>query len=315
MGAILVILFVIMIVLLIRNHGFKKRIEELSNKNEKLNEKNKILAKENKRLNKTKAQKQSSVSKKDKPADNKGHIDIPVRVTMHYDDSNEYQSDPKVTYDDSYWREQNQEQAALLDKYNLIQSARPDYRNRFGRPLDYPKYTDKYDTNTGFTLRELLLLVWWGKVKKGRLTSARIPHYFIYEYNLNVRKVTQKFIDKGWLTEKNGRYILSKEAKQVVDFYGDLWEIHQADGFPICLDKDFTKWNHGKMLITFYKDEIEFQHKLIKFYKKLKSFYENNSKFFIDKQMQDNHIQSVDESILDSQSEIERNEKLIKALE
>ena len=78
---------------------------------------------------------------------------------------------------------------------------------------------------------------------------------------------------------------------------------------------DFTKWNHGKMLITFYKDEIEFQHKLIKFYKKLKSFYENNSKFFIDKQMQDNHIQSVDESILDSQSEIERNEKLIKALE
>lgn len=58
---------------------------------------------------------------------------------------------------------------------------------------------DKYDTNTEFSLRELLLLIWWGKFKKGRLTTAKIPKYFIFTYNLNVQKV----IDKGWLVQKD----------------------------------------------------------------------------------------------------------------
>lgn len=91
-----------------------------------------------------------------------------------------------------------------------MQENQPDYDKQFGRSFDYPKYTDKYDTNTDFSLRELLLLIWWGKIKKGRLTTAKIPKYFIFTYNLNVTKVTQKFIDKGWLVQKDDRYFLSK---------------------------------------------------------------------------------------------------------
>ena len=91
------------------------------------------------------------------------------------------------------------EQSEVWDKYRKVQEAQPDYDKQFGRSFDYPRYTDKYDTNTEFSLRELLLLIWWGKFKKGRLTTTKIPKYFIFTYNLNVQKV----IDKGWLVQKD----------------------------------------------------------------------------------------------------------------
>lgn len=102
------------------------------------------------------------------------------------------------------------EQLEVWTKYRKMQESQPDYDKQFGRSFDYPKYTDKYDTNTDFSLRELLLLIWWGKIKKGRLNTAKIPKYFIFTYNLNVTKVTQKFIDKGWLVQEDDRYFLSK---------------------------------------------------------------------------------------------------------
>lgn len=132
---------------------------------------------------------------------------------------------------------------------------------------------------------------------------------------MNVPKVTQKFIDKGWLVQEDDRYFLSKEANQVTDFYSDLWEMHQADSFPICLDEDFPNWNHGKLLITFYKNDIDFQNKLIDYYHKLESFYKNNPKFFSDKQMQNNHIQEIEQSVIEAQNGIDKNKKIIKAIE
>lgn len=207
------------------------------------------------------------------------------------------------------------EQSEVWTKYRKMQESQPDYDKQFGRSFDYPKYTDKYDTNTDFSLRELLLLIWWGKIKKGRLTTAKIPKYFIFTYNLNAQKVTQKFLDKGWLFQEDNRYFLSKEAKQATEFYSDLWEMHQADNFPICLDEDFPNWNHGKLLITFYKNDIDFQNKLIAYYNKLNSFYKSNPKFFADKQMQDNHIQEIEQSISEAQNVINKNNKIIKAIE
>lgn len=312
MAIILLILIVFLIGLLIKNHDFKKQIAELSKQNEELTKKLELLLGTDPEYQ---SKDSGSKTNSDNLTDNKDHVDIPVTVTMHYDDGNDYQSDQTTTYDDSQWEKQNKEEAEMLDKYEKVQATRPDYNEQFGRPFDYPKYTDKYNTNTDFTLRELLLLVWWGKIKKGRLVSARIPRYFIYDYNLNVRKVTQKFIDKGWLVEKSDRYSLSEEARQVVDFYSDLWEMHQSSSFPICLDEDFPNWNHGKLLINFYNNEIEFQKKMIDFYKRLKTFYKNNPKFFLDKQMQDNHLQSVDESISEANKDIERDKKLIAAIE
>lgn len=213
------------------------------------------------------------------------------------------------------WKRFETEQSEVWDKYRKVQEAQPDYDKQFGRSFDYPRYTDKYDTNTEFSLRELLLLIWWGKFKKGRLTTAKIPKHFIFTYNLNVQKVTQKFIDKGWHVQKDDRYFLSKEARQVADFYSDLWEMHQADKFPICQDEDFPNWNHSRLLITFYKNDIDFQNKLVDYYNKLDSFYKNNPKFFADKQMQDNHIQDIEQSILEAQNNIDRNQKIIKAIE
>lgn len=295
MVIVFLILIVFLTVLLVRNHNYKHKIVELSKQNEELTKKLELLL---------------GTESEDQ---NKNAEAKPVSVTMHYDDNNDYQSD--LTYDDDQWKKQNKEEAKMLDKYEKVQATRPDYNEQFGRPFDYPKYTDKYDTNTDFTLRELLLLVWWGRIKKGRLVTARIPKYFIYDYNLNVRKVTQKFIDRGWLIEKGDRYSLSEEARQVTDFYDELWEMHQSSGFPICLDEDFPNWNHGKLLINFYNNEIKFQKKMIDFYKRLKSFYKNNPKFFLDKKMQDNELQSVGESILEANNDIERDKKLIAALE
>ena len=69
------------------------------------------------------------------------------------------------------------------------------------------------------------------------------------------------------------------------------------------------------MLITFYKNDIDFQNKLVDYCNKLDSFYKNNPKFFADKQMQDNHIQDIEQSILEAQNNIDRNQKIIKAIE
>lgn len=58
------------------------------------------------------------------------------------------------------------EQSEVWDKYRKVQEAQPDYDKQFGRSFDYPRYTDKYDTNTEFSLRELLLLIWGENLRK-----------------------------------------------------------------------------------------------------------------------------------------------------
>ncbi|GAA3626600.1 hypothetical protein GCM10022297_01460 [Lactobacillus hamsteri] len=148
------------------------------------------------------------------------------------------------------------ENKQMWQEFNKLEEMRPDFYEIIGRPTDFPKYTDRYETNTNFTMRELLLLVWYGKVKKGRLINTRIPKYFFYDYNLNGVAVTHKFIKQNLLIEHNDRYVLSDEAKRIVDFYNELWEIHTTKEFPTCLDEDFETWEHGKALIPFYEKEI-----------------------------------------------------------
>ena len=59
----------------------------------------------------------------------------------------------------------------------------------------------------------------------------------------------------------------------------------------------------------------DFQNKLIDYYHKLESFYKNNPKFFPDKQMQNNHIQEIEQSVIEAQNVIDKNKKIIKAIE
>ncbi|KRM03084.1 hypothetical protein [Lactobacillus kitasatonis] len=295
MAIILLILIAIIIWLLIKIYDYKKINTKLSKQNNELTERIKLLT-----------------------GTSQLHSENSDEKSSQGSEDNEYASIPPTPFNEknaAAWKKYEDEQSEVWTKYRKVQESQPDYDKQFGRSFDYPKYTDKYDTNTDFSLRELLLLIWWGKIKKGRLTTAKIPKYFIFTYNLNAQKVTQKFLDKGWLFQEDNRYFLSKEAKQATEFYSDLWEMHQADNFPICLDEDFPNWNHGKLLITFYKNDIDFQNKLIAYYNKLNSFYKSNPKFFADKQMQDNHIQEIEQSISEAQNVINKNNKIIKAIE
>ena len=295
MAIILLILIAIIIWLLIKIYDYKKINTKLSKQNNELTERIKLLT-----------------------GTSQLHSENSDEKSSQGSEDNKYASIPPTPFNEknaAAWKKYEDEQSEVWTKYRKVQESQPDYDKQFGRSFDYPKYTDKYDTNTDFSLRELLLLIWWGKIKKGRLTTAKIPKYFIFTYNLNAQKVTQKFLDKGWLFQEDNRYFLSKEAKQATEFYSDLWEMHQADNFPICLDEDFPNWNHGKLLITFYKNDIDFQNKLIAYYNKLNSFYKSNPKFFADKQMQDNHIQEIEQSISEAQNVINKNNKIIKAIE
>lgn len=106
------------------------------------------------------------------------------------------------------------------DKYSeyfKIMDLRPKFRDYYGRDMDYPKYNDKYNTGTEFKLRQLLLLVWFSRTKKGRLVTTSIPQYFYYDYNINGNKLLQHFIARGWIIEDDERYILSDEEKKLLN--------------------------------------------------------------------------------------------------
>ena len=80
-------------------------------------------------------------------------------------------------------------------EYFRIINSRPNMHEIYGRSFDFPKYNDRFITQEGYPLRELLLLVWWSKTKSGRKSTISIPQYFFYDYNLNAEKITRKFKD------------------------------------------------------------------------------------------------------------------------
>lgn len=77
-------------------------------------------------------------------------------------EDNKYASIPPTPFNEknaAAWKKYEDEQSKVWTKYRKVQESQPDYDKQFGRSFDYPKYTDKYDTNTDFSLRELLLLI------------------------------------------------------------------------------------------------------------------------------------------------------------
>lgn len=181
------------------------------------------------------------------------------------------------------------------DKYSeyfRVMNSRPKFNDYYGRDMDYPKYNDKYDTGTEFKLRQLLLLVWFSRTKKGRLVTTSIPQYFYYDYNINGNKLLQHFIARGWIIEDDERYILSDEGKKVAKQYAALWELHRNNQFPFCLDEDYPNWNDGDLLKEYYKKEINYLKAEINYTKKIITFYEKTSSFFTSKEEQEHEIQA-----------------------
>ncbi|GAB2065291.1 MAG: hypothetical protein N5846_02875 [Lactobacillus gasseri] len=181
------------------------------------------------------------------------------------------------------------------DKYSeyfKIMDLRPKFRDYYGRDMDYPKYNDKYNTGTEFKLRQLLLLVWFSRTKKGRLVTTSTPQYFYYDYNINGNKLLQHFIARGWIIEDDERYILSDEGKKVAKQYAALWELHRNNQFPFCLDEDYPNWNDGKLLKKYYEKEIQYFKAFIEYDKKLINFYKETPSYFTSKEEQQHEIQA-----------------------
>lgn len=217
-----------------------------------------------------------------------------------------------VSHQEKSDQDQNANNQEIYAKYDELQMSRPDYEEFFGRPNDYPRYTDQYDTGTGFSLRELLLLEWWGYYKNGRSITSSIPLYFYQQYHLNAPKVTKRFVDKGWLIKEDGRYQLSDETKKIVVKFKPLWQLHMETNFNFCLDEDFPKWNDGALLTSFYQKDIQYLTAQITYYQQLINFFKKYPKFFDDEVLQKKQLKSLADLIDKARGQMHRDEEKIE---
>lgn len=155
-------------------------------------------------------------------------------------------------------------------KYYKILESRPNLFKIQGRAFDFPKYSDTFKTQENYSLRELLLLIWWGKPKTGRKSTVTIPKYFFSTYNLNAEKLTRQFRDKGLIIDSNNKTILTDKGQQIADKYKALWEIHSIKNYPTNLDIDFPTWDKdtfdlklNQMNMTYYSAHAKFCQKMI----------------------------------------------------
>lgn len=165
--------------------------------------------------------------------------------------------------------------SAYDEGYFKIIKNQPSWEKVFGRPMNMPKYTDKFRTGNKYKLRELLLLIWWGKPKNGRKISAGIPKYFFFSYNLNAEKLTKQFYSDGLLANDGEKVFLTDKGKELYDEFEELWEIHSLKNYPSNLDIDFEDWDkesfdefYYNANMEYYAQEAKIQSKLIDHYSK-----------------------------------------------
>lgn len=203
----------------------------------------------------------------------------------------------------------------LKDEYSKLLENKPKYEDYFGRPYYYHRYTDEYDTGTDFSLRELYLLVWWGRYHTGRDMNTKIPGYFFSRYNLNGQKVTEKFLQKGYLALKDGRYYLTDQGKLIANDYREVWDMDQVNGFPICLDEDFPRWHHGQLLRDFYQKDIDFLTARINYRKEIVAFLNKHPDYYDDPNVLKRRLDKLTSVIRNSKQKIESDRQKIEGLE
>lgn len=148
-------------------------------------------------------------------------------------------------------------------------------------PTDIPegRFTDKYDTGTDYTLREILVLIWWLKPARSRELDARTPDYFINDYVESVSKVTQKFIDDNVIYINDDNLIKPTVIGQMIfnRFEDDLWEIHSKT--KAILDNVFDNWNFIAYKIQVNNTEIDRYYRNINYYEDLISWEKRNDSY------------------------------------
>ncbi|MCR5051504.1 MAG: hypothetical protein K6A66_02255 [Streptococcus sp.] len=177
-----------------------------------------------------------------------------VEIEKYLDDNNEYFFD---------------------DRYSKLIEKRPDYASYTSGSYD-SCYNDSFVTEEGYKLRELLLLVWWGRIKKGRDLDAKIPRYFYERYLINPNNVTKKFFaDDLIYVDDEGIVRFTEKGKELQEKYKALWEIHSIKEYPKNLDDDFQDWDYNKFMIKRHKENIEYSKASYKYHKDLLEFFRN----------------------------------------
>ncbi|MDQ0222276.1 hypothetical protein [Streptococcus moroccensis] len=143
------------------------------------------------------------------------------------------------------------------------------------------RYDDTYFTGTGYKLRELLLLIWWGRTKKPRQPSSQPPRYFYYDYHLNTEETTGRFIREGYLTrDDKNRVVLTEQGKELYSEFEILWELHSYKGFlgelP-NLDQSFEDWDYKTYKANNNLLEIRHLQEIIKFNTNMQKQYPRGS--------------------------------------
>lgn len=146
------------------------------------------------------------------------------------------------------------------------------------------RYDDSYYTGTPYKLRELLLLIWWGKTKNPRNPDSKPPRYFYYDYHLETKKVTEMFIRDGVLAKDDkSRVVLTDYGKKLFAEFEVLWEMHTYKGFLGELpnmDKDFSGWNYNSYKANNNLLEIAHLKDIIEFHTNIQKQYPQGSKEF-----------------------------------
>ena len=158
-------------------------------------------------------------------------------------------------------------------EYYRLLSSDPDISKIYGRDHIFPNYSDTYVTDENFKLRELLLLVWWGKPKNGRKSTVSIPKYFFSDYNLNAEKLTRIFKSKGLIADVGDKTLLTEKGQELYEKYKALWEIHSVKQYPTNLDIDFPNWNKEHFELELYRMELKYYKAHAKYCKKMIDFF------------------------------------------
>lgn len=130
--------------------------------------------------------------------------------------------------------------------------------SRVEEPIAQPEpYKDSYDTGVGLTLRQILVLNWWGRTKNRRNIKTDPPGYFTKKYRMDAMEETDKLVSGGWLlVDKKGMVTLSDEAKQIVDDWAGLWIIHTDNVGPDTIDELFRTAPQGKEGVAYVLEEM-----------------------------------------------------------
>ncbi|MDY5636629.1 MAG: hypothetical protein SPF57_09955 [Streptococcus orisratti] len=192
-------------------------------------------------------------------------------VLLYFHNRNTQQNLPSVTI--TY---QGAEKFTSTDDndglYCKLITNRPDY-SLYVTGDYYDCYNDSFQTPEGYKLRELLLLVWWGKTKKGREIDANIPKYFYDRYKINPNKVTKMFFSDSLIELVDGRVKLTDRGRELYQQYQSLWDIHSQKGFYGNLDNDFPTWDTKTFLIVKNTQKVNYLKAMARYHRDLLEYY------------------------------------------